>query len=115
MKRVFQIVGLSMLATAAVLIVMGALMPNRYHVERSILIAAAPAQIHPWVEDLQKWPTWANWDRQDPSLAVTTTDNAKGVGASQHWQGEHSGSGILTITKSDPAQGIRFTTKLGNG
>ena len=61
MKGVFQVVLWSLFATASVLLVTGLILPNHYRVERSILIDAPAARVHPWVEDLQRWPTWATW------------------------------------------------------
>jgi len=114
MKRVLQIVMLSVLGTVVVLVVMGLILPNHYRVERSILIDAPPAAVHPWIDDLRRWPTWANWNRAaDTTLEYSGT--SQGVGAQEIWRDQRRGTGTITITRSDSAHGVWFTTELGDG
>ena len=115
MKRVVQIVVLSLLSAAAVLLVMGLILPHRYHVQRSILINAAPDSIHPWVEDFRHWPSWATWNRSDPTLEYDYAGPPFGKGATQRWRSTQSGSGSLTITYSDVRRGVWFTEQLADG
>jgi uncharacterized membrane protein len=115
MNRVVQIVVLSIVATLLVLGVMGVLLPTHYHVQRAILINAPATAVHPWVEDLRRWPTWANWNRVDPTLTATYSNVTQGVGARETWRSERSGSGTREITRSDPHTGIEFSTELGDG
>jgi hypothetical protein len=115
MKRVVQIVGLSIGATVLVLAVMGLVLPTHYRVERTILINAPAAMVHPWVEDLQRWPAWANWNHSDPTLVTTYTAVSSGVGAGETWRSERAGSGTRTIIRSDATSGVEFNTELGDG
>jgi hypothetical protein len=115
MKRVIQIVALAIGSTVLVLVVMGVLLPAHYRVERTILINAPATIVHPWVEDLRRWPTWANWNRTDTSLTTSYSDVERGVGAGEAWRSERAGSGTRQITRSDPHSGIEFTTQLGDG
>jgi hypothetical protein len=115
MKRVVQIVALAIGSTLLVLMVMGVLLPAHYRVERSIVINAPAAAVHPWVEDLRRWPAWANWNRTDPSLTTTYSEIERGVGAGEAWRSERAGSGTRQITRSDARSGIEFTTELGDG
>lgn len=114
MKRVIQIVALAIGSTLLVLVVMGLLLPTHYRVERSILINAPATAVHPWVEDLQRWPTWANWNHTDPTLVTTYAEVTRGVGAGEAWRSERAGNGTRQITRSD-ANGIEFRTQLGDG
>jgi hypothetical protein len=114
MKRVLQIVALAICSTLLVLVVMGVLLPANYRVERSIVINAPAAAVHPWVEDLRRWPTWANWNRTDPSLTTSYSEVERGVGAGEAWRSERAGSGTRKIVRSDPHSGIEFTTQLGD-
>lgn len=115
MKRVIQIIGLSIGATLLVLAVMGLLLPTHYRVERTILINAPAAMVHPWVEDLQRWPSWANWNRSDPTLVTTYAEVSRGAGAGEAWHSERAGSGTRKIVHSDAQNGVEFDTQLGDG
>jgi hypothetical protein len=115
MKRVVQIILVAVVGSLLVLVVMGLLMPSHYRAQRSLLINAPASAVHPWVEDLHRWPTWANWNRVDPSLTTTYSDVEKGLGAGEAWHSERAGSGTRQITRSDPKTGIEFNTRLGDG
>lgn len=89
------------------ILAMGFIMPNDYEVKRSISINATPAQIHPWVEDLSKWPQWTPWQSVDHKVKIEMGKISKGKGATQKWTGK-SGVGTLTITRSSTDYGIDF-------
>jgi hypothetical protein len=88
-------------------VITGFLLPSSYALERSVLIKASPEQIHQLVGDLRQWPEWAPWEEMDPSVETTYGPTTTGVGASQTWT-SNSGGGELTITKSDPLNGIEY-------
>ena len=97
-----------LLAAVVFLVVVGLFLPTTYHVERSIVIDAAPAEIHPLVNDLERWDEWEPWSADDPAVAVTRGSITTGVGASQSWTSK-SGDGQLTFTDSKPKSGIVYT------
>ena len=94
-------------AVLALLAIVGALLPRNWKVERTIAIAAAPAAIHPWVDDLHRWSEWAAWNKaMDPEVKWVYAGPARGVGASWAWDGPKMGHGKMTIAKSDPEKGV---------
>ncbi|NOZ51927.1 MAG: SRPBCC family protein [Gammaproteobacteria bacterium] len=104
---VLKKIGLSFLGFVIVFVGIGALLPTRFEVERSIEIQAASATIHEYVGDLKKWEQWALWRKEEPFLEVTFGEITTGVGASQSWQGD-SGEGSLSIIMSSPHHGIVY-------
>jgi hypothetical protein len=94
--------------------VIGLFLPARYSVERSVVIGAAPGEIHEYVGNLKKWDEWAPWKEEDPSIVVTLGDKTSGQGASQSWVGE-SGTGALTITASSTDIGIEYDLLFDGG
>lgn len=82
--------------------------PTEWSVERSHVIAATPAEIHPHLADLRAWEAWMTWKRKDPTMTVTYTGDP-GVGMTSNWNGK-DGEGSQTILESDPAVGIRTRT-----
>lgn len=112
MATVFKIVALSVIGVLALFIGIGAVLPRDWHVSESITIAAAPEAIHPYVNDLRRWRDWAIRTDVDPTLEHTYPGKTVGTGAVQHWHGQHTGSGTVIITRSDPQAGVWFDEKI---
>ena len=98
---------IGLLVLVAAICAVGLSMPTAYAVERTVHISAPAAEIHPWLDDLEKWSDWAPWEEDDPSIVTTFGPVTAGVGASQSWTSD-SGNGELTLTRSDPATGIAY-------
>lgn len=111
-KRVYQIVGLTLLLTLGVLIVIGLVLPRNYQAERSITVAAPAAAIYPLVSDFREWDSWAHWADDDPTLTREFAGAAREVGAIVRWRGERAGWGSLEIVESEPHQGITFIERV---
>ena len=107
MKKVLTLVLGALVLLVVVGAIAGMLMPTTYRIERSLTMDAAPAAIHVHVNDLEKWPAWAPWEEEDPSIVTTYGDQTVGAGASQTWTSDQ-GNGELTLTRSDPESGIAY-------
>lgn len=97
-----------------IVVVVGLFLPTSYTVEQSVVIDAAPDQIHKYVGNLNKWSAWEPWREGDPTIVVTHGEKTQGVGASQSWVGE-SGDGALTFTKDSPTEGIEYDLFFDDG
>ena len=101
---------------AAALAIIAQLLPASFRMERSIIVRAGADRIHPWVNDLRRWPEWTVWNTTtDPTIAFTYEGPAEGVGAISKWVSKKSGSGMMTITESDPAKGVKVDLVMGRG
>jgi len=101
-------IALGVLAVLVALAVVGALRSRQWRVEQSITINAPAARIHPFLEDLRKWPEWSAWNKAlDPKVVWTWAGPDRGVGARWAWNGPVMGKGRLEIVESDPATGLR--------
>ena len=69
-------------------------------------VSAAAQAVHKQVGDLNQWPNWLPFTKDDKTVQVTI-DKPTGVGASQHWTGNR-GKGKLTFTASDEDKGIEY-------
>jgi hypothetical protein len=114
MKRVFQMVAATVLAVLALFFVGGIILSRNWRVERSVVIIAPPAKIHPYVEDLRQWDKWASWRSPDPTLKFTYSGPEKGVGATRSYTGERAGAGKTTITRSEPDAGVWFESTVNS-
>lgn len=90
-----------------VVIGVGFVLPTDYAVAKSMTIQAEPAAVHEYVGELKKWPEWAPWHEEDPTMEITYGEATTGVGARQTWSGK-DGDGELTLTKCDPGTGIAY-------
>jgi hypothetical protein len=107
-----------MLVFVVLFTALGFVLPTTWHVERSMVIAAEPAEIHAQIESLKGWPEWTAWTRErDASLAWEFEGPEAGVGAVMKWQGDPKimGDGVLTVTRSDPAEGLDYDMSMMGG
>lgn len=97
-------------AALLVLVIVIALQPATFHVERSVLIAAPPAAVSAQVNNFHAWSGWSPWEKRDPSMKRTYDGPPAGVGAKYAWVGNQEvGEGRMTIEQSEPS---RVTVKL---
>ena len=97
------------------LIVIGAItlliarQPERFSVERSISVAAAPGEVFAQVNDLHNWEQWSPWAKRDPDMSKVYEGPATGVGAVYRWSGDKQvGEGSNSIIESRPGELIRM-------
>ncbi|BBF81087.1 SRPBCC family protein [Asticcacaulis excentricus] len=95
------ILGLIGLAIAGVLLV-AALRPNHFRLQRTATIAASPEAIYAELEDLRRWQTWSPWEDIDPALRRTYSGPAAGTGSVYEWASDNAkaGEGRMTITEA---------------
>jgi hypothetical protein len=105
MKKI--VLGLLGLIAAVILAVLGmaTTQPDHIHLERSVAIAAASADVAPFAEDLELVNEWSPWDEKDPNLERSYSESTSGVGAWYAWKGNADvGSGKMTVTTSEPGK-----------
>lgn len=78
-----------------------AMQPETTHVERSIAVAATPADVFPFANNFDNWLKWSPWQDIDPAQKVTFSESHEGQGAWYEWQGNDDvGHGRMTIRES---------------
>jgi uncharacterized protein YndB with AHSA1/START domain len=86
-----------------VLIIRAALKPDTFHIERSIQIAAPPEQVFAHINDFKSHLQWSAWEKIDPNMQRSMSEQTSGVGATYEWHGNKDiGSGKMTILESLP-------------
>jgi hypothetical protein len=96
---------LGVAAALLVLVIVIALQPATFHVERSVTIAAPPPAVVAQVNDFHAWRAWSPWEKLDPNLKRSYEGPPAGVGAKYAWVGNNDvGEGRMTIEKSEPSQ-----------
>lgn len=91
--------GIALAAAIVVLLVVAALKPARFRVERRATIAAPPERVYPLIADFRKWREWSPWEGLDPELRRTFSGAETGRGAVYAWDGnKQAGAGRMEIT-----------------
>ncbi len=111
MGPVMKLVGIGILAATLVVVIIGLLLPSQYSVQRELVINTSNERIHELTSDLETWPRWTPWFKDDPTLKITLGEITRGVGASQEWEAE-KGGGHLTVTRSEPNWGVSYKMDL---
>lgn len=92
-------------ALIVVLLIVVALRPSQFRVERSVTIAAPAEVVFGHVNDLQKWTAWSPWEKIDPGMTRTYGASTVGAGATYAWEGnENVGAGRMTVAESTPGE-----------
>jgi hypothetical protein len=86
-----------------VLVVIIALQPSHYTVERSATMNAPAGAVFAQVNDFHRWNAWSPWAKLDPAMKQTFEGAPVGTGAVYTWAGNKDvGEGRMTITESHP-------------
>ena len=102
------------LAALVAVVVGGAfVLPQKVHVERSIVIGASPDQVFAVINDLTRAKEWGAWYKRDPDMQLSVEGPPAGVGAKIKWTSVSQGSGSQEIVASEPFTTVK--TKLDFG
>ena len=98
-----------LVAIALVCVIVVALQPSDYRVERTTTIAAPASQVFAQVNDFHKWEAWSPWAKLDPNAKMTFSGPDAGKGAMAAWAGdENVGVGKMTIVESTPDEAVNI-------
>jgi hypothetical protein len=93
---------LAVVAIAAILI-LAAMKPSTFIVERSVTINATPEKIAPLIDDFHNWNEWSPWAKMDPAMKTTYSGPATGVGSVYEWEGNSKvGKGRMEMRVVQP-------------
>jgi uncharacterized protein YndB with AHSA1/START domain len=96
----FNIAIIVVLVIAAVL-VLAAMRPDIFRVERSTRIKAPPDKIFALINDFRSWAAWSPYERLDPAMKRTQSGEPSGKGAVYAWEGNNKvGQGRMEILES---------------
>ena len=93
---VYVIIGL-----IALLLIIAALMPKSYNVEKTTIIKKAVAEVMNKVGNLNSYSQWNPWQQMDPTAKSTITGTPKTPGHKYAWEGKKVGVGSLTLNSID--------------
>lgn len=103
----WMLIALGLLVVLAALVLVAAVRPPAFTIERSQEMACPPARAFAFVNSFRAWSGWSPWEQVDPQMQRTYGGAEAGVGATYAWSGnKKAGQGSMTITASEPGQRI---------
>jgi hypothetical protein len=100
-----------LLVVIIAVLILAAMKPDAFRVERAATIKAAAEAIFPLINDFHNWGAWSPWEKLDSAMKKTHSGAANGKGAVYEWEGNKKvGKGRMEITESSPSS--RVTIKL---
>lgn len=102
MNKVLLIIAGLLFTVLLALVILVAVQPDEYSVERSITIEAPRSHVFAYVNELETWEQWSPWADLDPNVENTYRGPSRGEGSVFEWSGNDDvGSGRMRITESD--------------
>ena len=90
-------------------VVLAAMKPDSFRVERSASIKAPPEKIFPLINDFHNWGAWSPWEKMDPTMKRTHSGAPSGKGAVYEWEGNSKvGAGRMEILETTPPSKARI-------
>ena len=114
--KVLKVIGLGLAGLLVLLLAAAYALPRQIDVERSIVIAAEPDEIFPYLDSLKNFNAWSPWADLDPETAYVFSGPEFGVGAKSVWSSDHRqvGSGSQKITESNLNTLVRTRLDFGS-
>ncbi len=90
-------------------VIVVAIQPSDFRIERSATMAAPPEKVFAEVNDFHMWQAWSPWAKIDPNMQQTYEGPPAGTGAIYWWSGNKQvGEGRMTITECHSRELIRI-------
>lgn len=101
--KAIKIAGILLLALIAVVLILNAIAPKTFEMERSIVIDAPRETVFPYAQYLEQQSLWSPWSQLDPNMKTTLTGIDGTVGAVWGWEGNKDvGKGSQTLSVVQP-------------
>ena len=96
------------LGIVAFVLLVAAVMPGKYLVEKSTIISKPPAEVYNKIANLNHYKDWNPWAKTDPDAQTSITGDPMHVGHKYYWNGKKVGEGSLTVRSTVPSKAINF-------
>jgi hypothetical protein len=109
MLKIFAAVGAVLAVGIAAVLILAAMKPDRFQVQRSAAIKALPEKIFPLINDFKAWTAWSPYENKDPAMKRTYGAATSGKGATYAWDGNGQvGSGNMLITDAAAPSAVKL-------
>lgn len=101
MFEVIAIIAVVLAAAIAIVLILAAIKPDTFSVQRTALIKAPPEKIFSLINNFHQWGGWSPWENKDPAMKRTFSGAESGRGAVYAWDGNKNvGSGRMEILEA---------------
>lgn len=109
MVKKIALIAVAVIGLAAVAVLAIAMTkPDKFVIERSITINAAPEKIYPLMSDLHGFAKWSPYEEKDPKMKRTFSGAESGKGAVYAWDGnDEVGAGTMTIAEANAPTDVK--------
>lgn len=99
-----------------ILVGIGFVLPEKVHVERSIVIARPASEVYAVINSYRRFNEWSPWYALDPTAKYTVSGPVSGVGAKQTWESKNDnvGSGNQEIVATEPNKMVKTQLDFGD-
>ena len=105
--KILLVLAALLVVGVATVLILAAMKPSEFVVERSIAIDAPPAAIYPLIADFREFQKWSPFEKSDPDMQRTLSGPESGVGSVYAWNGNsHAGEGTITIVEAEPSKSV---------
>lgn len=96
-------IAIALAILVAVVLLLAAMRPNTFRVQRSIDIDAPADKIFPLINDYRNWGSWSPYEHVDPAMQRTFSGAPSGKGSVYEWRGNKNiGHGRMEILDTAP-------------
>jgi hypothetical protein len=114
--KILKRIVLAFVGLVVLFLLVGLILPSKYHVQRAVVVQAKPETIFPWINNLKKWPEWSAWTKEkDATLNYTYEGPEEGAGAISRWEGKKMGEGMMRIIESGTNTGAKYDLSFEHG
>jgi hypothetical protein len=101
--KILGVIAAIVLVAIAVVLVLAAMRPDTFRVQRTASIKAPPEMIFPLINDFGNWGAWSPYEKKDPAMKRGRSGAATGKGAVYTWDGDKNfGKGRIEIADAAP-------------
>ena len=102
---IWGMIVLGIVLGVGVIVVIAAVRPATFRIQRRATIAAAPERVFAQINDLVAWQAWSPWAKKDPKARSAFGPKTAGVGATFEWRGNREvGRGRMMIIEAEPSR-----------
>ena len=86
MTTVITMIAAIVAVTIAGILILAAMKPDTFVVQRSTLINASAEKIYPLINDYKNWASWSPYEKIDPAMKRTFSGAPSGKGSIYEWE-----------------------------
>ncbi len=102
MKKTLKIFGIGLFIFIVLFFLIGAFLPKKYHVERSIVIAQPDNVVYQYLTNFNNFNNWSPWHDVEPNIKYKIEGKEDTIGSRYSWEGNKTGEGYMQITQLTP-------------